>query len=1344
MAGIYFDARINGEQLQRDIADINKQLKNLTGDVEKAGKGIDSTFRNLGGLLAGYFTFNFAGNMVKQIAQVRGEFQQLEVAFETMLGNKERSDALMAEVVQLASTTPFELQEVASGAKSLLAFGIEAEEIIPTLKSLGDVSAGLSVPIERLILNFGQIKTQAKLTGKELRDFNVAGVPIIAELAKNLGKSEQAIQDMVSAGNIGFQEVADAFKSMSSEGGRFANLMDKQAKTIIGLQSNLRDAIDQMFNSIGESQEGAISSVLKTAISLVENYEKVIDILKVLVVTYGTYKAALMTVAAWQAISTKYAVMDIATKKLQIGATLKAAAAQMGLNTAMKLNPYVLAAAGIAAFVTILTTSIKKKREAAQAAAEFSDSLETETYNVNKAFEAIKKTTEGTQERADAIKAVNQQYGTYLPAMLTEASTLDQVAKAQRGVTAAIIETISTRNKEAMLKPAQDKVTDAIEDYKKKVANLMDDMVSGIQRGQFEGQLDNLLENITEKAKSGATVTIQEISRAVSTIYKNITDDKITADTANKLAMRINEAAYAQVNLEQKTKSLDEQTKAYLRTLGLTDEQIGETSEQISRTVSQQIADTTKAITDAQAELNRLRQPNSVATEDQIKAQEDIIKDLRGKLETLTGISRKAANEQIKIEEEKLKAQKELADKLIELENQTQAARIAIMEDGTRKQIAEINLQLKQQIADIERQRAELLKAAEGSTDYSAQATIINANSDQLITAAQRAASEKRIQIEREAAAKVSELWKVVTDEFATDRERDLQDVRDYYRQRIEEARAAANQELAVNLEAAQKYAEQKVNDKYYRETIEAEAQLVREKMKLRAKDNADSESYRKAEYSAVVKWAQKQIAFYTKLGSKEYEGPIKSLVEFLKGLDVSSSKSEGSIMKIESAFRSVTGVVGELNESLGETLDDMGDILVNATLFAKALTGANKDIMGAITAGAGMLAGFLDMLSGGLNDTKKVTEELRDVLDLINSINDAKVNMDSKNWFLVTQFQLDELDKKITDFTKARDPLGLSGVFGITDLSVVVAYYQKLSEMQGGLTASQQEAFDGFIEWYNQYSELMNQRAEKLLGFSKDDIANTIIQGFEEGKTATEIFADNFEDVLKTAVRKALMTSFLEGESMKAFYDMFYNAMQDGTLTDEERKTLKESYQSLIWSAQSAAEFFRQATGVDIFEQTPTEGDTNKLTGAVKGITEETAGIIAGQFYAMRENLLSIKEYVKNLAENLPPSLDDALTMNDAIVALTVETKGIRELIPLDLEYSFTTIRDNAVRMSDTLTIMNTTQHQMAETGLNQLAAINDTVTHLALIEKNTRNNEKLNSIDARLEELNRNIKNL
>lgn len=1332
MAGIYFDARINGEQLQRDIADINKQLKNLTTDVEKTGRGIDSTFKNLGGLLAGYFTFNFAGNMVKQIAQVRGEFQQLEVAFETMIGNKAKADALMADVVRMASTTPFELKEVASGAKSLLAFGVETENIIPTLKSLGDVSAGLSVPIERLILNFGQIKTQAKLTGKELRDFNVAGVPIIAELAKNLGKSEQAIQDMVSAGNIGFQEVADAFKSMSSEGGRFANLMDKQAKTIIGLQSNLRDAIDQMFNSIGQSQEGAISSVIKTAISLVENYEKVIDILKVLVVTYGAYKAALMTVAAWQAISTKYAVMDIATKKLQVNATLEAALAQKGLNAAMKLNPYVLAAAGIAAFVTILTTSIKKKREAAEAAAEFADSLETETYNVNKAFDAIKNTTEGTKERADAIKAVNQQYGTYLPAMLTEASTLDQVAEAQRGVTNAIIETISTRNKEAMLKPVQDKLNDAIADYKGKVANLMDDMVSGIQKGQFEGQMDTLFKNITERAKNGATASIEEISRAITTIYKNVTGGNyIYADVADRLAMELNKAAFAQKNLEDATVSLNEQTKAYLRTLGLTDQQIGTTSEQISKTVSQQIADTTKAITDAQAELNRLRQPNSVATEEQIKAQETIIKDLRGKLETLTGISRKAANEQAKIEEEKLKAQKELSDKLIELETQTQAAKIAIMEDGTRKQIAEIDLQLKQEIAAIERQRQELLTAAKGSTDYDAQAKVINTNSDALLTAVQTKAAQERVKIEQESAAKVKELWKVVTDEFSSDRERELTSVREYYAERIAEAQKAADKELEINLRSAQQYAEQKIDQQYYADVLEAESDVIREKMKLREKDFADSESYRKAEYNAIVKWAQKQIAFYQKLGGKESEGPIKALLEFMNGLKQSSDESEGALGKIEQGFMRIRRAIDYVDEGLGKSLDSMFEIgKATEKLNSLLSVEGKKDWFGISMVGADIIMGVFDMMSSTISETIGSSQTMAQKLDKINntlSMQQQILSNISGNdyWALMTK-QVDEYDKKVKLSTQAIIANMNTFEFKALNLgkdipSDIINWdlYEILEAHNKGiitLTQTQLNYLNEGIDAMTAQMDLMETSWEKITGTTRDSIADGIIEGFRDGFDSAEDFADNLEELLKKAILTAVKTDIMKGP-LTQWYQQLGELSKDG-LTDDELKILKDSWDKLIAASKQIYDDIEKATGVqlEIKPEDETVSDRNKLTGAVKGITEETAGIIAGQFYAMRENLLAIKS----------------------------DTRLIRELIPLDLTYSFVTIRDNAVRMADTLGIMNTTQQQMQDTALNQLASINETVGHLAQIEKNTRNNEKLNSIDARLEEMNRNIKNL
>lgn len=1343
MAGIYFDARINGEQLQRDIADINKQLKNLTTDVEKTGRGIDSTFKNLGGLLAGYFTFNFAGNMVKQIAQVRGEFQQLEVAFETMLGNKAKADALMADVVQFAAVTPFELKEVATGAKSLMAYGTAADEILPTLKALGDVSAGLSVPIERLILNFGQVKTQTYLTGRELRDFNIAGVPIIAELAKNLGVAKDEIIKMTEAGKIGFKDVEKAFMTMSGEGGRFANLMDKQAKTIVGLQSNLRDNLSQMFNSIGQSQEGAISSVLKTAISLVENYEKVIDILKILVVTYGAYKAALMTVAAWQAISTKYAVMDIATKKLQIGATLKAAAAQVSLNTAMKLNPYVLAAAAIAGFVTILTTSIKKKREAAEAAAEFADSLETETYNVNKAFEAIKNTTEGTNERAKAIQAVNTQYGTYLPAMLTEASTLDQVAEAQRNVTNAIIETISARNKEAVLKPIQDDISKWTTKYQEKVESLMEGISSSVQKGNIRSEMENLMKEISASANKGMTIVVSDVANSISAIYEN--SGGISANAAHKAALVLNELVYAQKKLEDSTFSLELQEIAYLKARNLWNDDVVNNDKVALKTVKQQIDDTVSAISDAEAQLNKLRYGRgSTATKEQIAAQEDIIMDLKKDLEVLTGISRKAANEQKRIEEERLKAQKELSDKILELESQTQAAKIAIMEDGTRKQIAEINYQLRQEIASIERQRRELLAAAKGSTDYDTQAKVINTNSDALLTAVQAKAAQERVKIEQEAADNVRELWRVVTDEFSSDRERELNSVREYYAARIAEAQKAADKELEINLRSAQDYAEQKVNQQYYADVLEAEADLMREKMKLRQDDYSSSESYQKAEYNMIVKWAQKQIAYYTKLGRKEFEGPIKALVDFMKNLDKTTGEGAGKVQKIEQAFRGVTGIVGTMNKELGDSLDAMGDILVSASMFATALSGDKKDVLGAVTSGIGMIAGFMDMLSGGLNDAKKTKEELSNILDLINSINSAKSNMDSKNWFRFTKMQMDELDKKISDFAKGKDPYGLVGLFGISEMSSVLDYYAKLAELQGSLTKSQQEALDGFIEWSNQYNDLLDQRSEKLLGFSKDDIANSIMQGLEAGKSATEVFAENFGDVLKTAVRQALMTSFLEGESMKAFYDMFYASMEDGTLTEQERSVLKESYQNLIYSAQAAAEFFKQATGVDIFEQTPTTKDQNKITGAIKGITEDTAGIIAGQFYAMRENLLAIREYTKQLAGNLPPSLDDNMNMNDSIIAMTAEVKGIRDLIPLDLVYSFTTIRDNAIRTTDTLAVMNTTQNQMADTALNQLASINETVGHLASIDKKVTDIAKLNSIDARLEELNRNIKNL
>ena len=138
-----------------------------------------------------------------------------------------KANDLLEELSKFASKTPFDLVWVRQNAKQLLAMGIASEDLLPTLKALWDVSAWLSVPLERLALNYWQVIAQGKLTGRELRDFTLAWVPILEQLAQQLWKTTTEIQGMISAWEISSQMVVQAFQEMSSWTGRFSDLMWK-------------------------------------------------------------------------------------------------------------------------------------------------------------------------------------------------------------------------------------------------------------------------------------------------------------------------------------------------------------------------------------------------------------------------------------------------------------------------------------------------------------------------------------------------------------------------------------------------------------------------------------------------------------------------------------------------------------------------------------------------------------------------------------------------------------------------------------------------------------------------------------------------------------------------------------------------------------------------------------------------------------------------------------------------------------------------------------------------------------------------------------------------------------
>lgn len=300
MADVRFKSSMDNSQLKTDVRSANQTIAGFVKDTERHGNSLAGTFSKVGERLLAYGSFFAALNIGKQIVEITGQFQQLRIAFETMLDSKEKADRLMSQSIELAQKTPFTLMEVSTNAKQLMAMGVSFEKVMGSLRNLGDVAAGVSVPLSRLAINYGQVLTLGRLQQREIRDFAMAGVPLVAELAKNMGKTAEEIQKLVSEGKIGFAEVEKAFQTMAGEGGKFYNLMEKQNRSITGQMSNLVDKWQVMISEIGEANKGVIYDSMNAASTLMANYKEIWAAIKPIVQILGTYKVALMAITSLQ------------------------------------------------------------------------------------------------------------------------------------------------------------------------------------------------------------------------------------------------------------------------------------------------------------------------------------------------------------------------------------------------------------------------------------------------------------------------------------------------------------------------------------------------------------------------------------------------------------------------------------------------------------------------------------------------------------------------------------------------------------------------------------------------------------------------------------------------------------------------------------------------------------------------------------------------------------------------------------------------------------------------------------------------------------------------------------
>lgn len=427
MAELNFTISVNNQQVMRKLAEIQSEMRRTAKVAEESGTGLDKFADKLGKLAASAGLAFGAKELVQNLIKIRGEFQQLDVAFRTMLGSAEKADALMSQLVRTAATTPFDLQGVAQGAKQLLAYGIAAEDVNDTLVRCGDVAAGLSIPLNDLVYLYGTTMTQGRMFTQDLRQFQGRGIPIAEELAKVLGTTTDKLGDMVTAGRVTSDVFQQAFNNMTSAGSRFGGLMDEQSKTITGQISNIEDAIDVMFNKLGQQSEGIINTTLSGVSYIVEHYEQFGRMLLGLVATYGAYKAAVMTVAAAQGWAT-------AAEAIHYNWLVLVERAQKLLNATMLSNPYVLVATAIAGVVAALA-SMKTEAELVQEATEKYDEekqkvIEKEEEHRQKIEELTQIASDeatSTTARRDALFALEQYYPQIFKKYRTEYDVLKNI-----------------------------------------------------------------------------------------------------------------------------------------------------------------------------------------------------------------------------------------------------------------------------------------------------------------------------------------------------------------------------------------------------------------------------------------------------------------------------------------------------------------------------------------------------------------------------------------------------------------------------------------------------------------------------------------------------------------------------------------------------------------------------------------------------------------------------------------------------------------------------------------------------------------------------------------------------
>ena len=1063
---------------------------------------------------------------------------------------------------------------------------------------------------------------------------------------------------------------------------------------------------------MGKQNEGVIAGSIKGAITLTENYEEVIKVLKLLIITYGTYKAAVIATAVVQKAS---AVAGGVQAWFQLAKGIRSAKdAQIAFNLVTKANPYVLIGTAIAALIASLVLFRKETLTTKDHIEQLNNSVESigkqvEIDRLIDKYEELQGKTNNTKEEQKELNETIDELGIIFPSVISETNKYGKAIELSKDKLAELNDELRENARlatEKDVEDAQQKLNRLIE-HRAKVLNEIKTEKGDASLDEWKmADWDLDQDEINKRRKE-----VQELSGDIDKLSESISKSQLKLQALGEIdaqkTLEPYKVLFAEVGKysEEKTLEIKEELEKLL-TMGFGVEATALITQQIDKIATQlalpsikdQINQTTKDIASAQAELDRLRGPGSKATDTNISDQEKAVKELQTRLEVLTGVRKKDTDKQLKeatkAAKEKLEAAEDYAEAELNLERDIQASKIAIMKEGTQRQIAESELSHQQELDNIQKQQNEYLKIWNKKTtgaepgDKNFVSELPEAEIEQFNQLRINAEIEKNQRVERinkDSAELIKNIWNDATDSFLTDIESEIIGINKFYDNLVEQAKKAGDLDLIPDLNAARQDATDEANIKSGLDRLAFEEDIAIRRAELESSSIGNILKVEKKKIAIYQKYAQLRINALKNSNTEAAKAEIQQLELYLeelaKGLD---GIADDETAKILSSFKEIGSAVGSIDAELGSVINTLALVAENAI---KAFGGFSSggDVLGGITGAFSALAGMISLFQTD-NSSTALEESLNKINHSLEVQAQLLANLNGENWFNLAIKQQGDYQTTINDTVDLLKEKGIptleefnnywennggvpelpnySGFFGgETEDWDAKKFLDAYSDGLIVLNNSELELLKTIAKTQTELDNLLEVTWNKATGTTRDSVADAIYDGFRNGYNSAADFADNFEELMKTAIINSLKTKFLEG-AMTEWYKGFASAAKDG-LTEEEIKERQDAWNRMVELERLNYENMEKITGMDL--SVGSNSSPQGLTGAIKGITEDTAGILAGLGYA----------------------------------SLEAQQKGNM-------------------------------------TGLQQLDMMNQSVTYLAKIADNTKHNVKLKDIDEKLGRMN------